>query len=195
MGNNQGLNNSRHALRRAVHGPGGLLIEGKQTMTSETYEPGMVPASYRYEDGNFIPIWGSLGSIWSPIRSRAEAMDDTFTESRGNPAVFAIDDARQLACDVMRVCWITFRKSDPRMKNLVLNEGTEGLFPSGGWQELEISVFESYDTETYADYASRLHDLADVVSKVSAYDMTVSDMQRIGDLFRAIFEATYEGAV
>tara|TARA_R110000824_G_C14895531_1_gene644914 strand:+ start:108 stop:596 length:489 start_codon:yes stop_codon:yes gene_type:complete len=160
-------------------------------MTSEIKEPGMVPADYRYDAGNFVPLWGSPKAIFSPIKAKADAIDDLFIEARGDPDLSVVDDARKLAFEVMRICWLTFPKKDARSP-LVLKDDCESLFPPGDWQALPVC--SAYDSgEKYSDYASRLHGVAEPVSRLCAYDMRVSDVQRVRAFLNAIMETTTDG--
>jgi len=171
LGNNQGFNNSGHALRRAFHGPCGLLIEGKDKMTSETYKPGMVPADYNHKGGKWVLSWDYHRGLLRGLQVQAFDLYQALDDYDGDPSLLLWKDIKHFLDRVKSVCRMTFPKSDDRALYGKI------VFEPGPWQNMQV-MFDCIAPMTYCEFASKLYDLADQSSKMSVMDARLSDIQK-----------------
>lgn len=171
LGNNQGCDNSGHAMRRAFHGPRGLLIEGKDKMTSETYKPGMIAINNKFDGDKRVTEWEYQARVFRKFLSRAFPLYRAIDECEGDMTVEIWDDLKQLTIDISSICRLTFAESDKRALPGMMIPGR------GDWTDWTVQM-DDREPMDYLDFCSCAYDQAREVFNCSILHVRLSDIQR-----------------
>lgn len=140
-------------------------------MTSETYEPGMVPADYEHKGDKWVLYWDYPRGLLRGLQVQAFDLYQALDDYDGDPSLLLWQDIKQFLNRLKSVCRMTFQRDDHRSFRGKI------LFHPGPWQDMQV-VFDCIEPMEYSEFASKLYDLADQSSKISVMDARFSDIQR-----------------